>query len=501
MTYLSFSPRQATTGLLMTLGLVSLAWYGAFLFSPQHIGHPFAYILLILAEIISMSQLIGLWGTLLITPPAQASLPTKRNPLKRGQSMAVFVPVAGEPLPTIQETVTAARDLKLKHRTIILDDGASDEVAALAEELGVEYVRRPNRNGRKASNINYGLKKIKTTFFAIFDSDHVAHPDFLRLTVPHLVTRPNLAFVQTPQFFANRDSFISGGTAEAQEIFYRHIQPGKNVFNAAFCVGTNVIFRREAIDDIGGLYDKSNSEDIWTSILLHEKGWDSLFIPDVLAVGQAPQTVASYFRQQFRWARGGLEIFFTHNPLLQNLSLDQKLQYLHTTMHYLSSFSILIFYILPLLYVYFGWRPLEAPEGLFNWIIHFLPYYLMIFFLTIHLLGRFPLWRSFVTATTAFPAHLAALLSVITGTNIRWSVTGVIRRQTDYIKSVAPHLLLLLLSLGAIPILMTETDQPLSFMISFWLLWNSAVLVSICKRAWPRLRLAKRTANVYRFAA
>jgi cellulose synthase (UDP-forming) len=491
--------RQATTALIAALAIVSLAWYASFLYNPSHIGHPVAYSLLAVAEIISMSQLLGIWGTVIFSPNT-ANITTTR---KRGRipSIAVFVPVAGEPLAIIQKTVIAARDILGEHRTIILDDGASSDVESLAQTLGVEYLRRPKTDGKKAGNINFGLKKVKTTFFAIFDSDHVAHPDFLKETLPHLIANRKLAFVQTPQFFGNREDFISGGAAEAQEIFYRHIQTGKNLFNAAFCVGTNVIFRRSAIDEIGGLYPHSNSEDIWTSLLLHERGWESLFLPKVLAVGHAPDTLASYFRQQFRWARGGMEILMKRNPLFQSLSLDQKLQYLHTTTHYLTSISLLVFYTLPLLYVYFGWKPINAPEGAWHWASRFLPYYTMMFLTAAHLLGRTPLWRSFVTATTAFPAHIAAIISVITRTNIRWSVTGVIRRQTDYIKSVAPHLLLLLLSLGAIPILITEAQQPLSLMMSFWLLWNSAVLISVCKRAFPRLRTAPKAAPVISYAS
>ena len=83
-----------------------------------------------------------------------------------------------------------------------------------------------------------------------------------------------------------------------QSVFYRFIQPGRNRFNAAFCVGTNVIFRRAAIEDIGGMYTDSKSEDVWTSLELHERGWRSIYIPVTLAVGDAPETVEDYTKQQ-----------------------------------------------------------------------------------------------------------------------------------------------------------------------------------------------------------
>ena len=120
--------------------------------------------------------------------------------------------------------------------------------------------------------------------------------------------------MQTPQAYGNLHTVIARGAAYMQTVFYRFIQPGRNRFNAAFCVGTNVVFRRKAIDEIGGIYTDSKSEDVWTALTLHERGWRSVFIPDVLAVGDAPETVEAYSKQQLRWATGGFEILLQPQP-------------------------------------------------------------------------------------------------------------------------------------------------------------------------------------------
>ncbi len=500
------------TSILMVMAIVSLVWYALFLFAPSHIDHPVSYTLLVIAEVIGMSQLLGIWITILCTPRHghDPHILQMKTDLRSGRlatpPVAVFVPVAGESLDIIRPTVTAARDIHLPHRTIILDDGSSDEVQRLAAQLHVDYLRRRDRRGRKAGNINHALAQTDEEFFAVFDSDHVPHPDFLVETLPHLLSSTRLAYVQTPQYHGNRDHFISGGSAQIQDVFYRHIQPGKNAFRAAFCVGTNVLMRRSAVESIGGIYEESNSEDIWTSILLHEKGWESFFLPTVLAVGLAPETPDAFFRQQFRWARGGFEILFQHNPLFRRLSLDQKFQYLLTTTHYLSCICMMIFFILPLLYAYFGIQPLQSPESPTTWLYRFIPYYAMILLATAHLMGQRPLWRSFVVSMTTFPAHCAALLSVLFRINLRWSVTGVIRHQRDYITAVAPHLLLLLLSLGAIPLVFfNERDTLTNTTVIGWLLWNIALLTSICRRAIPGRERGEESARslapAYRFSS
>ena len=58
----------------------------------------------------------------------------------------------------------------------------------------------------------------------------------------------------------------------------------------------------------------------------------------MLAVGDAPETIEGYSKQQLRWATGGFEILLTHNPLSprRKLSGDQRIQYFVTAMFYLT---------------------------------------------------------------------------------------------------------------------------------------------------------------------
>jgi cellulose synthase (UDP-forming) len=88
---------------------------------------------------------------------------------------------------------------------------------------------------------------------------------------------------------------------------------GKNKFNAMFWVGTNAIFRKSAIDEIGGVIEHS-SEDVLTAYKLHENGWKSIYFAEVLATGLAPDTLEAYYKQQERWAGGGFTLFFKQNP-------------------------------------------------------------------------------------------------------------------------------------------------------------------------------------------
>src|SRR5205085_10152554 len=101
---------------------------------------------------------------------------------------------------------------------------------------------------------------------------------------------PALAFVQSPQSFYNRDSFVfrtrrNSRRWSEQGIFYDVIQPGKNRYNAAFFVGTSAVIRRQALDSIGGFATETATEHVHTSVRMHARGWKSLLVSEPLAFG------------------------------------------------------------------------------------------------------------------------------------------------------------------------------------------------------------------------
>ena len=93
--------------------------------------------------------------------------------------------------------------------------------------------------------------------------------------------------------------------------------------------------------EIGGIYADSKSEDVWTSLKLHERGWRSLYLARTLAVGDAPETIEAYSKQQLRWATGGFEILLRSNPFSRRrrLTLDQRIMYGITATHYLTGIA------------------------------------------------------------------------------------------------------------------------------------------------------------------
>lgn len=457
-----FSPVIMVLTILATIGVVA---YSLFLLNPANRGDWLPYILVISAEsILILHAVLAMWTILAgwrsprtdeyylarrdlfggRTPSAAdpAGPAWKLEVDGRPATVAVFITCYGEPLEVIRRTAEAARDLWGEHTTWILDDGRSDAVRSMAAEVGVQYIRRLSSGGAKAGNVNHALSQVKTDYFAIFDADFVPKPEFLYQTLPFFIDS-NVAFVQTPQSYGNMKNLISRGAGYMQAVFYRFVQPGRNHFNAAFCVGTNVLFRRAAVDDVGGIYTNSKSEDVWTSLMLHERGWRSIYIPDVLAVGDAPETIEDYTKQQLRWATGGFEILFTHNPFSprHKLTMDQRLMYFVTATHYLTGIAPGLLLFVPALEIFFDLRPVVLGTTFATWLLFYAGFYLMQIILAFYTLGSFR-WEVLILAQSSFPIYYQAFINAFSGKEQKWHVTGGAAKRTSAFNFIRPQVYL-----------------------------------------------------------
>lgn len=484
-----YSPVMILLTLLATGGILA---YALFLFNPANRGDALPYAMVIGAEVILITHaLLAMWTILAGAKSprdhayyaAKAELLAGENddtPLLidgREASVAVFITCYGEPLDVIRRTALGARRLKGRHSTWILDDGRSDEVRALAAELGVGYLRRLSSNGAKAGNVNHALSQVKTDYFCIFDADFVPKSEFLVETMPFFADA-NVAFVQTPQSYGNLKGFVTRGAGYMQTVFYRFVQPGRNHFNAAFCVGTNVVFRRAAIDDVGGIYTDSKSEDVWTSLMLHERGWRSIYIPDVLAVGDAPETIEAYTKQQLRWATGGFEIMFNRNPLRPKLrlTLDQRLMYFVTSTHYLTGIAPGLLLMVPALEVFFDLRPVTLGTSLTTWALAYVGFYLMQILLISFTLGSFR-WQVLLLATASFPIYHQALVNAFSGKEQRWHVTGTSAKDSSPFNFIRPQVYLFtFLALTSVVAIWRDFSNAHLSLATAWNVTNTVIL-------------------------
>jgi cellulose synthase (UDP-forming) len=490
---------QRTTMLAYFAAVAAGIVYALFVFNPSNAGQRFSYVLLLIAEVILLSNAAVMIMTILAGDKVvdrSVIEEARRQLVSRAwaPTVDVFIPTYGEPVDVIERTARAARDMRLAHRTTICDDANSAEVERLSRELGVGYRTRPGNDQAKAGNLNAALAASDAEFIAVLDADHVPSEGFIERILPHMVD-PKVAFVQSPQSYRNRDLTPTASAAqESQRVFYDLVCPGKNAYNSVFSVGTNLIYRRSALQEVDGFYGDTNSEDIWTSLRMHQLGWSSVYIPERLAEGLAPDTVSAYLQQQFRWARGAFEIMLHGRPWrIRGLTRDQRIQYLQPALHYLQSFAMLFFMALPALFLVFYVQPLRV-DGV-GWLLRYAPFWLLTQLAIYYQVGRLHPW-SYCMAIASVPVHIRAFFSALFRRKYSWKVTNRAGRVPSVIDVMPMQIAMTIALVGAFVIGLFPLKSSTPTIIALLLcLTYAASLLFVIRRAMQDRREDRQSAG------
>ena len=388
---IDFTWRRGTFSILYVLVLVGLTllcvyavFRGASLFHPGYtLGDRILAILLLSAEIFILIHAVGYFlSTIKATKRYKITGARVFAPFDE-PSVAVVIASFNEDPTMLEDTIVSITNLEYANKRVyLLDDSTKQDLQKMAEALAEKhkcsYVHRVDRRGYKAGAINDLLKVLEEKYMAIFDADQKPVHGFLREIIPLLEGDEKLAFVQTPQFYEKTQySPVAFGAFHQQAVFYEYICEGKSTTGAAFCCGTNVVFRTEALRSIGGFDETSITEDFATSTRLHYKRWQSLYYNKVSAYGLGPETLAGYFTQQMRWATGTIGAFrgIVGKLLLQPraLNIGQWWEYFLSGSYFFIGWVNFIFIICPVAFIVFGLRPLVANPLLY--ITAFVPYF------------------------------------------------------------------------------------------------------------------------------
>jgi cellulose synthase (UDP-forming) len=257
----------------------------------------------------------------------------------------VFLPICGEDLRILRNTWEGVQTLKNSHyqmEAVVLDDQGKPEVENLAKEFGFTYMSRPNKGEmKKAGNLKYGFVNTDGDFIVILDADFKPREDFIIDTLPYMQD-PKIGIVQTPQFFdshyrLHQKSALQAGAGNIQEYFYRIIQTSRNAFGGSICVGSCALYRRKALNEVGGTAQVEHSEDVHTGFSLVNKGWKLKYMPLILSKGVCPDDMHAFFKQQTRWCSGSMSMMTNPQFWQSKIPLMTKLCYISGFAFYISN--------------------------------------------------------------------------------------------------------------------------------------------------------------------
>lgn len=252
-----FAFLSLSTGMwLFTICSYIFAWFGFFV--------------VLLQFYLIVSYFVGVVGTDYDFKGHQEILRNHAITPDNAPTVDIFLPCCMEPMEILENTYRHIQALDYpadKIQVHVMDDGNLDAVKELAARYGFLYRVRDDRPRlRKAGNLRWNFARTAGEFFAIFDADFCPRPDFLKEILPEHMADDKTAIVQTPQFFRVSDSqtWVEQGAGATQELFYRVVQVNRNKWGASICVGSNAVYRRESLEEVGGTAEIGFSEDVHT---------------------------------------------------------------------------------------------------------------------------------------------------------------------------------------------------------------------------------------------
>lgn len=352
---------------MVLLGLFSILNFLFFFFRPENRGNLFLFVLLSITLVYGAVKKLYMWYnyTNISVPEQPPKIPDLNVDI-----LTTYFP--GEPYQMIVTTLEAISKITYPHTTYLCDEADDPFLKKFCQENGVVHVSRENRKDAKAGNINNALRKKATgDICVILDPDHIPEPDFLDPILPHF-SDPNIGFVQIVQSYYNiKDSLVARGAAEQTFQFYGPMMMTLNAYGTVNAIGANCVFRRTALDSIGG-HAPGLCEDMHTAMLLYAKGWKAVYVPEVLAKGLAPSSLTTYYKQQLKWTRGTFDLLLKVYPrVFRKLNVRQKIHFGILPLHYLCGVIYFINFLIPILALFLSTTPWRG--NIINFILVALP--------------------------------------------------------------------------------------------------------------------------------
>jgi cellulose synthase/poly-beta-1,6-N-acetylglucosamine synthase-like glycosyltransferase len=305
----------------------------------------------------------------------------KRKPHLKGEfdalpSITVQIPLYNERF-VAKRIIEACGRLRYPRHQLhvqIVDDSTDDTKYIVAEEvakqkalgLNIEHIHRTNRQGFKAGALKEAMEHSSGEFIAIFDADFIPPENVLIDNIGYF-TQPKLAMLQFRWEHLNRySSKMTQSQAMMLDAHFGLEQQIRWSSNKLFNFnGTAGVWRKTAIYDAGNWSADTLTEDLDLSYRAQMRGWEMLYLNDVVCPGELPANLNAFKSQQHRWAKGGLQVMRKlFKPIWRHsapftLKLEASFHLANNLAYFLMLIDTL-FFLLPSLFIrdYFQLGPL-----------------------------------------------------------------------------------------------------------------------------------------------
>jgi len=225
------------------------------------------------------------------------------------------------------------------YETIILDDSKDQkyitEINQFAYNHDVKVIRREDKRGFKAGNINNYLQKVRKEdydYIVILDSDEIIPSNFIKESLKYFSHSKKVGVIQAAHYATVSTNVYQDLLGMSIDSTSETAQISKNFYGANALIGHGMIISKECYVKTGG-FPYVVAEDISFAIALKKAGFDIIYAPNIKCYEEFPNDYIFTKKRQCKWTQGNVEYMKKYSkdinktPMAWYERLDLKLNY------------------------------------------------------------------------------------------------------------------------------------------------------------------------------
>ena len=198
---------------------------------------------------------------------------------------------------------------------VILDDSTAEEYKTKVNDFalahGIKVVRRKDREGFKAGNINnyFFSKECKEKgygFYVILDSDEILPENYLYESLKYFYAYDNVGLVQANHISDRNRNFFMKLFHVGVNSHWPTYQTMKHFYGFSTMLGHGAMIKRDCYEKAGG-FPPLVAEDLCLSIEARNTGYCVAFAPNIVCREEYPIDYVAFKKRHSKWTQGNLE--------------------------------------------------------------------------------------------------------------------------------------------------------------------------------------------------
>ncbi len=198
---------------------------------------------------------------------------------------------------------------------VILDDSTTEEYKEKVNEFalahGIKVVRRGDRTGFKAGNINHYLQSAECkekgyAYYVILDADEILPENYLYESLKYFYAYDNVGIVQANHISDRNRNFFMKLFHVGVNSHWPTYQTMKHFYGFSTMLGHGAMLKRDCYEKAGG-FPPLVAEDLCLSIEARSYGYYVAFAPNIICREEYPVDYVAFKKRHSKWTQGNLE--------------------------------------------------------------------------------------------------------------------------------------------------------------------------------------------------